>query len=157
MQSAAPTVQAYLDALPADRRATIDALRATIQASIDPAYEETMQYGMISWVIPHSLHPAGYHCNPKEPLPFAALASQKNYMSLYLMGMYIGCTPEAETEEVEWFRTAWAASGKKKLDMGKSCVRFKKLDDIALDVIGESFRRMPAQRYLAAYLKTLEK
>ena len=77
--------------------------------------------------------------NPKQPLPFAALASQKNYVSLYLMGLYTGCTGDDEGEEVAWFRQAWEASGKKKLDMGKSCVKFKKLDDIALDVIGEAW------------------
>ena len=157
MQSTATTVQAYLDALPAERRVIIDAVHNVIRANLDPAYAEVMQYGMMSWVIPHSVHPPGYHCNPKEPVPFAALASQKNYVSLYLMGLYVGCKETEETEELAWFQNAWAASGKKKLDMGKACVRFKKLDDTPLDVIGEAIRRMPAQRYLSTYTQTLGK
>ena len=154
MQSPAPTVAAYLDTLAPDRRVIIDAVLNTVRANLDPSYAEVMQYGMIGWVIPHSLHPAGYHCKPSDPVPFAGLASQKNYMSLYLMGMYVGSEGEAD---LHWFQQAWAASGKKKLDMGKSCIRFKKLDDIPLDVIGEAIRRVPAQRYLVAYLGTLEK
>jgi hypothetical protein len=100
-----------------------------------------MQYGMIGYYVPHRVYPAGYHCDPKQPLPFAALASQKNYMSLYLMCVY-GDSPLAK-----WFREAWAKSGKK-LDMGKACVRFKKLEDLALDVIGEAIRRVPARKYI---------
>jgi hypothetical protein len=107
-------------------------------------------------VIAHSVHPPGYHCKPTEPVPFAALASQKNYVALYLMGLYVGCTGTEETEELVWFRDAWAASGKK-LDMGKACVRLKKLDDVPLEVIGAAIRRMPAQRYLSAYTQTLGK
>ena len=156
MQSTAMTVQAYLDTLPAERRVMIESVRSVIAANLDPAYAEVMQYGMMSWVIPHSVHPPGYHCNPKEPVPFAALASQKNYVALYLMGLYVGCTGTEETEELVWFRDAWAASGKK-LDMGKACVRFKKLDDVPLEVIGAAIRRMPAQRYLSAYAQTLGK
>jgi hypothetical protein len=87
------------------------------------------------------VYPAGYHCDPKQPLPFAGLASQKNYMSLYLMCTY------GDSELSRWFREAWAKTGKK-LDMGKSCVRFKKLDDLALDVIAEAIRRVPAKMYI---------
>lgn len=157
MQSTAATVAEYLDSLPEERRILVGAVRDTMLANIDPLYEEKMQYGAIGWVVPHSVYPPGYHCKPIDPVPFAGIASQKNAVSIYLMGLYIGGDGAGETEEVTWFRDAWAASGKKKPDMGKSCIRFKKLDDIALDVIGEAVRRMPVQRYLEAYLKSIPK
>ena len=135
----------------------LSAVRDVILANLDPAYTEVMQYGMIGYAIPHSLYPAGYHCDATQPIPFAALASQKNYLSLYLMGLYVGCAGTEETSDATWFREAWAASGKKKLDMGKACVRFKHLDDLALDVIGEAIRRMPAQRYLTLYEQSRKK
>src|SRR5262249_41133330 len=146
MQSTARTVAEYLAELPADRRPAITAVRQLVLDNLDPAYQETMQYGMIGWSVPHRLYPAGYHTDPKQPLPFAALASQKNYMSLYLMATYCGCTEDSETPDAQWFRSAWAATGKK-LDMGKACIRFKKLDDLALDVIAEAVRRMPSKAY----------
>lgn len=151
MHSAAETVDAYLAALPDDRRGLVDAVRKVILDNLDPAYVEIMQYGMIGYAVPHSLFPAGYHGDPKQPLPFAALASQKNYVSLYLMGLYCGSDGQGENDDAAWFRQAWADSGKKKLDMGKACIRFKKLDDIALDVIAEAIRRVPAQRYIERY------
>jgi hypothetical protein len=97
---------------------------------------------MIGYYVPHRVYPAGYHCDPKQPLPFAGLPSQKNYMSLYLMCTY------GSTEHAKWFREAWAKTGKK-LDMGKSCVRFRKVEDLPLDVIGEAIRRVPAKEYIA--------
>jgi hypothetical protein len=156
MQSTAATVVQYLADLPEARRAALAAVRGVILANLDPVYSESIQYGMIGYAVPHSVYPDGYHCNPKQPLPFAALASQKNYMSLYLMGFYVGCSDTVETEDLAWFRAAWAKAGKK-LDMGKSCLRFKKLDDLALDVLGEAIRRMPAQRYIERYRQTLSK
>jgi len=156
MQSAAATVDQYLAELPAARREAIEAVRKVILANLDPLYSESMQYGMIGYAVPHSVYPDGYHCNPKQPLPFAALASQKNYMSLYIMGFYVGCSDTEETEELRWFRAAWSAAGKK-LDMGKSCLRFKKPDDLALDVLGEAIRRMPAQRYIERYRQVIGK
>ena len=155
MQSAASSVHEYLDALPDERRAIVEAVREVILANLDSGYSEAMQYGMIGYAVPHSVFPAGYHCDPKQPLPFAALASQKNYVSLYLMGLYFGCTGDHETDEATWFRDAWAKAGKKKLDMGKSCVRFKKLDEVPLEVIGEAVRRMPAQLYIERYQQGL--
>jgi hypothetical protein len=102
--------------------------------------------------VPHSVFPPGYHTDPKQPLPFASLASQKNHMSLYLMGVYCGCAegPQGETRDARWFREAWACTGKK-LDMGKACVRFTKLENVALDVVGEAIRRVPAKAYIARY------
>ncbi len=156
MQSSAATVDEYLAGLPEARRDALSAVRAVILANLDPLYSEAMSYGMIGYGVPHSVYPEGYHCNPKQALPFAALASQKNYMSVYLMGFYVGCSDTEETADMQWFRAAWAASGKK-LDMGKACLRFKKLDDLALDVLGEAIRRMPAQRYIERYRQSLGK
>jgi hypothetical protein len=141
MQSKATTVEQYLSGLPADRREAIEAVRKVVLANLDNDYEEGIQYGMIGYYVPHRVFPAGYHCDPRQPLPFAALASQKNYMSLYLMCVY-GDGPLAV-----WFREAWAKAGKK-LDMGKSCVRFKRVEDLPLDVIGEAIRRLPAKKYI---------
>lgn len=156
MQSTAITVTAYLAALPDDRRHIVVTVRKVILDNLDGGYSELMQYGMIGYSVPHSLFPAGYHCDPKQPLPFAAIASQKNYVSLYLMGVYCGCAGDDDsTVDAQWFRDAWAASGKNKLDMGKACMRFKKLDDVALDVIGEAIRRIPAQRYIERYQQVL--
>jgi Domain of unknown function (DU1801) len=148
MQSNAASVEAYLHSLPKDRRAAIGAVRKVILDNLDQSYEEGMQYGMIGYFVPHRVYPKGYHCNPKQPLSFAALASQKNYMSLYLMSVYCGCIDGGSANRhAQWFRNAWAKSGKK-LDMGKSCIRFKKAEDLALDVIAEAVRRVPASMYI---------
>ena len=157
MQSRATTVKDYLQSLPEDRRHTVETVRKVILANLDRDYAEGMSYGMIGYFVPHKVFPAGYHCDPKQPLPFAGLASQKNYLSLYLMGVYCGCAerPDAvETTHARWFRDAWAKTGKK-LDMGKVCVRFKKVEDLALDVIGEAIRRVPAKVYIAQYQQVL--
>lgn len=146
MQSKAATVQEYIDSLPPDRREIVSALRTHILACIDPAYQERMQYGMIGYSVPHEIYPPGYHCDPKQPLIFLALASQKNHLSLYLSCIYDEHRDEAE------FRAAWAATGKK-LDMGKSCIRFKKLDDLALDVLSDTLRSLPVQRHIEMYEK----
>jgi Domain of unknown function (DU1801) len=150
VQSQAKTVAQYLKELPEDRRTTVEAVRKTILDNLDADYEEGMQYGMIGYYVPHRVFPPGYHCNPKQPLPFACLASQKNHLSLYLMSCY------GEGVESASFRTAWAKTGKK-LDMGKSCIRFKSLDDLALEVIGDAIREMPATKYIARYEAFLEK
>ena len=157
MQSRAATVAEYLASLPEDRRAAIEAVRKVIRANLDPQYEEGMQYGAIGYYVPHRVFPAGYHCDPKQPLPFAALASQKNHLSLYMMGVYCGCAEgpgSSETADARWFREAWARTGKK-LDMGKACLRFKRVEDLALDVIGEAIRRVPAATYIERYQAVL--
>jgi hypothetical protein len=141
MQSKVTTVEQYLSELPEDRRKAIEAVRQVILKNLDKDYEEGMQYGMIGYYVPHRVYPPGYHCDPKQPLTFAGLASQKNHMSLYLMCIY------GDSNHLKWFREAWAKTGKK-LDMGKSCVRFKKLEDIPLDVIGEAIKRVPARKYV---------
>jgi hypothetical protein len=141
MQSKASTVEQYLSELPEDRRAALEAVRQVILKNLDKDYEEGIQYGAIGYYVPHRVYPAGYHCDPKQPLPFANLTSQKNYMSLHLMCVY------SDSPLSRWFQEAWAKTGKK-LDMGKACVRFKKLDDLALDVIAEAIKRMPAKAYI---------
>ncbi len=148
-------VDSYLAALSPERREMVDTLRKAVLDNLDAGYIETIQYGMIGYAVPHSVFPAGYHCDPKQPLPFAAIASQKNHVSLYLMGLYCGCDGATESDDVRWLRQAWISSGKKKLDMGKACLRFKKLDDIALDVIGEAIARLPAALFIARYQETL--
>lgn len=144
MQSQAATVDQYLAELPPDRRAAVEAVRKVLLDNLDPTFEEGMQYGMIGYYVPHRVYPAGYHCDPKQPLCFAGLASQKNHMALYMMCVY------DDGENADRFKRAWAKTGKK-LDMGKSCIRFKKHDDLALDVIAETLRRTPAIKFIARY------
>lgn len=144
MQSEAKTVREYLAGLPDDRRAAIRAVRAVILKNLPEGYEEGMQHGAIGYFVPHSVYPAGYHCDPKQPLPFAGLASQKNYMSIHLMSVY------SDPKQEAWFRAAWAKSGKK-LDMGKACVRFKKIEDVPLQVIGQAIKRVPAKKFIEQY------
>src|SRR4051812_41594591 len=148
MQSKATTVAQYLAELPDDRRRAMQVVRQVVLDNLDADYEEGMQYGMIGYYVPHRVYPKGYHCDPKQPLPFAGLASQKNYMSLYLMSVYCGCVDgSAGDQHALWFREAWAKTGKK-LDMGKACIRFKKVEELRLDVIGEAIRRVPASMYI---------
>jgi hypothetical protein len=148
MKSKATTVKAYLATLPADRRAGIEAVRKVILRNLDKDYAESMQYGMIAYAVPHRVWPLGYHCDPSKPLMMAALASQKNCLTVYLMGVY------SDKQERAWFQKSWAKSGKR-LDMGGACIRFKSPEDAALDVIGEAIRRTPAKAYVANYVKTL--
>ena len=117
-------------------------MREVILRNLDDKYAEGMRYGMIGYFVPHSVYPAGYHCDPKQPLPFAGLASQKNHMAIYLMCIY------GSAEHEKWLREEWAKTGKK-LDMGKSCIRFKKLDDLPLELIGHAIARVPAKKYIA--------
>lgn len=158
MKSSAKTVSEYLASLPEDRRAGVEAVRKVILKNLDKDYEEGMLYGMIGYAVPHRVWPLGYHCDPTKPLMMCALASQKNVLTFYLMSVYDG---QAGTNggmgfgaERAWFQKAWKATGKK-LDMGGCCIRFKTVEDAALDVIGEAVRRTPAKTYLAHYLKAL--
>ncbi len=144
MQSKATTVEQYLAELPVERREALQAIRSVVLKHLPTGYAEGMQYGMIGYYVPHSVYPPGYHCDPKMPLPFAALASQKNYMSIYLMCIY------GDGEHERWFREAWAKSGKK-LDMGKSCVRVKKIEDVPLEVIGQAVQRVPVRKFIERY------
>lgn len=144
MHDRAESVDQYIADLPAQRRETVQAVRAVILENLPKGYEEGMQNGMIGYFVPHSVYPAGYHCDSSQPVPFASLASQKNHLALYLMCVYTD--PELQA----WFRQAWQATGKK-LDMGSSCVRFKKVEDVPLDVIGETIRRVPVKKFIEQY------
>jgi hypothetical protein len=141
MQSSARTVQEYLTGLPADRREAITAVRGVILANLPKGYEECMSYGMIGYVVPHSIYPKGYQCNPKLPLPFVNLGSQKNHMALHLMCCY------GDPKLKAWFEKAWKDTGKK-FDMGGGCVRFKKLEDVPLDVIRQLIAKLPVDVYI---------
>jgi uncharacterized protein YdhG (YjbR/CyaY superfamily) len=141
VKSEAKTVDQYLETLPPDRREAITAVREVILANLPEGYRESMNWGMIGYGIPLERYPNTYN---KQPLTLAALAAQKNYMSLYLMTVY----GDKETEA--WFSKRFEASGKK-LDMGKSCVRFRKLDDLPLDLVGEVIRRWSVDEYIAHY------
>ena len=148
MKSKATTVKAYLASLPADRRQGIEAVRKVIRANLDTHYEESMLWGMIGYAVPHRVWPHGYHCDPSKPLMMAALSSQKNNLTVYLMSVY------GDKAERAWFQKAWAKTGKK-LNMGGCCIRFTKVEDAALDVIGEAIRRTPAKAYIERYVQTL--
>lgn len=149
MQSKATTVAHYLQELPADRRKEIEAVRKVVLEHLPQGYEEGMQYSMIGYYVPHSLYPKGYHCDAKQPLPFAALASQKGHLSLYLMCSYMS------EDDTDWMKKEFEKAGKK-LDMGKSCIRFKKADDLALEVVGKAIAAWPVKRYVEVYERTLE-
>jgi hypothetical protein len=148
MQSKASTVNEYLANLSDDRRAGIEAMRQAVIGGLDKGFEEGMQYGMIGYFVPHRLYPAGYHCDPKQPLPFAGIASQKNHLTIYFMHLYMN------PDELQWFESEFAKTGKK-LDMGKSCIRFKKLDDIPLDLLNRTVKRISADRYIELYEQTI--
>ncbi len=148
MRNTASSVEEYLAGLPEDRRAAISAVRKVILDHLPEGYEEATQYGMIGYVVPHRIFPAGYHCDPKQPLSFAALGAQKNHMAIHLMFVY------GDDERQAWLRKEYEKRGKK-LDMGKACLRFKKLDDLALDVIGELISSISVSDYLARYESAL--
>jgi hypothetical protein len=131
MQSSAKTVKDYLNELPEERKTAFLKLRESILMNIPKGFEEQMSYGMLGYVVPHSIYPNGYHCNPKLPLPFMAIASQKNFIALYHMAIYISPTL------LQWFTTEYPKHSNQKLDMGKSCLRFKKFDQIPFDLIAE--------------------
>lgn len=143
MQSSATTVEAYLDEIPTDRRSAIKVVRDVILANLPEGYVETMQWGMISYVIPLERH--GDTCN-KLPLALVSLANQKQYMAVYLNNVY--GDPEVES----WFLSRYKATGKR-LDMGKSCVRFRKLEDLPIDLVGEAVARTPVDAFIAKYVE----
>lgn len=138
-------VDAYIAALPADRQDAMTQLRQVINKNLAPGFKEVIGYKMPSWVIPHSYYPAGYHCDPKLPLPFVSIASQKNFIALYHMGMY------AVPELYQWFTEAYPQFSKTKLDMGKSCVRFKKPESIPFELIGQLMQKMTPDQWINVY------
>lgn len=145
MQSNATTPDEYIAGLPDDRQAVISAMRKTVNDNLPKGFKECMAYGHIGWVVPHETYPPGYHCDPKLPLGFMGLASQKNHISLYAMCLYGGA------KEMDWFRAEWPKHSKKKLDMGKSCIRFKKAEDVPVALIGELASKMTPQQWIDLY------
>lgn len=151
MTSTAKSPQEYLAELPAERKAAMTRLRETIVQNLPKGFAEEMAYGMLTYVVPHSKYPAGYHCNPAQALPFVSLASQKNFIALYHMGLY------AMPELLKWFQDEYPKHSKKKLDMGKSCIRFKKPDDIPYDLIGELMKKISPDDWIRCYEKNYKK
>lgn len=140
-------VEEYILELPEERQAVIQKIRDIILTSIPDGFEEVIQYKMIAYVVPHKLYPQGYHCDPKQPLPFIHLASQKNYISLYHMGMY------ADEKMLNWFTKEYKNHSKYKLDMGKSCIRFKRMHDIPYALIAELVGKMTLGDWVNQYEK----
>lgn len=145
MQSKATTVTAYIAELPEDRQKAISKLRNVIKKNIPKGFKEGMGYGMMGWSVPHSLYPPGYHCTPELPLPFMGLASQKNFIAVYHMGVY------ADPKLLKWFTESHAKASPKKLDMGKSCIRYKKPEDIPFDLIGELASKITVEEWIQFY------
>lgn len=145
MQSKATSVNEYLNELPDDRKAAIAKLREVILANLPKGFAETMGYGMIGYVVPKTLYPAGYHCTPELPLPFMSVASQKNFIAIYHMGVY------ADPQLLAWFTAEYPKHCKTKLDMGKSCMRFKKPEQIPYELIGQLASKMTVEDWVAIY------
>lgn len=145
MRIEADSVEHYIDQLPDDRKEAFARLRKTIIDHLPPGFEEVLNYGMVGYVVPHATYPAGYHCNPQDPLPFINIASQKNFIALYHMGLY------ADKELLDGFVKEYPLHCKTKLDMGKSCVRFKKPDQIPFDLIGSLCEKMTVEAWVNRY------
>jgi len=145
MKHTASSVKEYIASLPEERQAAMLQLKQSIADHLPQGFEETMSYGMIGFVVPHALYPKGYHCDPKLPLPFINIASQKNFIALYHMGIY------AKPALLEWFTSEFPKHSKAKLDMGKSCIRFKKMDQIPFALIAELAEKMSPQDWIETY------
>lgn len=140
----------YISNLPEERQEAMSRLRQTILDNLPKGFEETMSYGMIGYVVPHSIYPDGYHCTPELPLPFMSIASQKNFVALYHMGIY------ADKELYDWFVVEYPKHVKTKLDMGKSCIRFKKIETIPYDLIADLCTRMTVKQWIELYEKNVK-
>ena len=151
MQSSATTPDQYIQELPEDRKEIMQKLRETVLKNIPKGFEEIMQYGMISYVVPHSIYPDGYHCKPSDPLPFLSIASQKNHIAFYNMGIY------SKPELLKWFTEEYPKQAKGKLDMGKSCIRFKNPKNIPFDLLGELTKKISVDQWIEIYEKTFKK
>lgn len=151
MQSNASTPDEYVNSLPEERKTAIENLRKVINKNLPKGFEETMSYGMIGYVVPHSLYPDGYHCDPKLPLPFMNIASQKNYIAVYHSGVY------ADKKTLDWFVKEYPKHCKLKLDMGKSCIRFKKPEQIPFELIGELASKITPEEWIKIYEQAVKK
>jgi len=147
----AATVKEYIDQLPEDRQKAIKKIRSIIKKNLPKGFKEQISYNMIGYVVPLKTYPDGYHCDPKLPLPFINLASQKNYIALYHMGVY------ANEKVYNWFVKEYPKHSSRKLDMGKSCIRFKKLEEIPYDLIAELMTKMTTEDWIKLYEKNIKK
>ncbi len=145
MTSKATTVDQYINEAPDDRRAALQQLRTIILENLPEGFQEEMSYGMIGYVVPHSIYPKGYHCTPELPLPFMSFASQKNSINFYHMGIY------AKPELYDWFVAEYPKHSKQKLDIGKSCLRIKKPENIPFELIGELVKKMSTAEWIKTY------
>lgn len=151
MTSSATSPEQYINEAPEDRREALQKLRTTILENLPKGFQEGMGYGMIGYSVPHEIYPAGYHCDPKTPLPFMSFASQKNSINLYHMGIY------ADKQLYDWFVAEFPKYSKKKLDMGKSCMRFKKVEDIPFELLGELSKKMTPEQWISLYESAFRK
>ncbi len=145
------TIEAYLDAIPEDRRKAVSQLIDLMRTHLPNGFEENISYKTPTFVVPHSLYPAGYHCDPKQALPFVSVASQKNFIALYHMGLY------ADPELMKWFLSRWAAISKTKPDMGKSCIRFKNPEKIPFGLIAELLEKISPQQWIETYERAFKR
>ncbi len=151
MQSTSNTPDEYLQSLPADRKIAMEALRKVILNNLPKGFNEEMNYGMIGYVVPHTIYPSGYHCSPELPLPFMNIASQKNFVAVYHMGMY------ADKKLLDWFTAEFPKHSNAKLDMGKSCIRFKKMEHIPFALIGQLASKMTVKEWITLYESAFKK
>ncbi len=151
MTSKATTPEQYIKELPTDRKEPVSKLRETVLKNLPKGFKEIIGYGMLGYVVPHEIYPAGYHCDPKLELPFMNIASQKNFIALYHMGLY------GSPEMLKWFTTAYAKQSPSKLDMGKSCIRFKKPEHIPYKLIGELVKKISVKDWINLYEKNLNR
>ena len=151
MKIEAANLKEYISKVPEDRIEPMTKLADTINANLAEGFEQTMQYNMPSRVIPHSIYPAGYHCKPSDPLPFLSIASQKNFIAVYHMGLYV------DEDIMKWFLSEFPKHSSRKLDMGKSCIRFKKMDDIPYELIGELVSKMTVKDWIELYESKLKR
>ena len=145
MKIEAVSIEEYLAKIPEERQEVFTQLREQVLANIPNGFNEELSYGQIGYVVPHSIYPNGYHCDPKLPLPFMNIASQKNFIALYHSGIY------AANELLEWFRNEYPRYCKSKLDMGKSCIRFKKVEEIPFDLIAQLTNKMSCEEWIEIY------
>ncbi len=151
MKSDATTIEEYIEQLPKERQEPIRKLHGIILENLSSGFSEEISYGMIGYIVPHSVYPAGYHCDTSKPLPFMSIASQKNFVALYHMGIY------AKPELLEWFTAEYPKHCKSKLDMGKSCIRFKKMEQIPYKLIGELVSKMTSEEWISIYEANIKK
>lgn len=151
MQIQADTPEEYVEKLPEERKEVIQKIRTTVNKVLPKGFKETVGYGMIGWVVPHSIYPSGYHCDPEQPLPFMGVASQKNHIGFYHMGIY------ADEQLLNWFTENYPKYCKPKLDMGKSCIRFKKPENIPFELISQLVTKMTVEDWIKLYESNLKR